>query len=457
MSSKEENTAKSSFACKVGSESSALPAVVSEETSPLMGPTYDPLNRRCLFIGPLGACSLGALAFGVLLPCAAAQWPTAPRMVAAVSASAVAAAKPLPDSPGFLQAATTEAPARIAGTVYDINGGLVPGATITVLDKAGITVGTGTTDSEAHFEVRGLPPGSYKVRIAATGLESFESPVVVLKPGELHNLPQTALPIASTNETVNVVLTQEMIADQEIADETKQRVLGIFPNFYTSYEWNAAPLNAKQKFKVAFRSTTDPLQFVTTAIIAGVQQARGTYTEDYGGGVEGYADRFGAQYGNAVIGRFIGGAILPSIFHQDPRYFYMGPPSTTGQRFRHAVAFSVTARSDRGHDGHLVPNYSHILGNFIAGYISRTYHPSSDNGISLAVDNALIGIGAGAVQGLTREFLFRGISSHTPKYAKGKPVGVDPVEDKPAIKSKTTTPPAPATTPAPANPATSKS
>lgn len=392
-----------------------------------MGPMHKVLKHRCRY-----ALLPGTLLGGLFLSAAQAQQP----MLETASRAAAAAANPpaasIPDSPSFLLQA--EAPARILGTIFDVNGGLVPGATVTVMDKDGKEITKATSDSEAHFEAQGLTPGSYKVQVAAPGLQTFESPVFVLKAGESYNLPETALPIATANQTVNVVMTQSMIADQELADETKQRVLGIFPNFYTSYEWNAAPLNAKQKFRVAFKATTDPLIFVTTAIVAGVQQYRGTYDKDYGGGFEGYADRYAAQYGNAVIGRFIGAAILPSIFHQDPRYFYMGAPSTTGQRFRHAVAFSVTARSDRGHDGHLMPNYSHILGNFIAGYISRTYHPNSDNAFSLAVDNALIGIGAGAVQGLTREFLFRRISTHTPQYAKGKPVARDPLEDAPAAK-----------------------
>ncbi len=400
-----------------------------------MGPKHLKLKHCCA-----RACWMGVLVPAVLSQTAGAQALLKEAGRSDASTPSSEASSSVPDSPGFLQAAAAEAPARIVGKIYDVNGGLVPGATISVLDKADKTVGTGTSDSEALFEIGNLPPGTYKVLVVAVGLQSFESPAVTLKAGERYELPETALPIATANQTVNVVMTQEMIAEEEIRDETRQRVLGVFPNFYTSYEWNAAPLNARQKFKVAFKSTTDPLIFVTTAIVAGVQQARGTYEADYGDGAEGFAERYGAQYGNALIGRFIGSAILPSIFKQDPRYFYMGPPSTTGQRFRHAIAFSVTARSDQGHNGHLVPNYSHILGNFIAGYISRTYHPASSNGIGLAVDNALIGIGGAAVQGLTREFLFRRVSTHTPKYAKGKPVGVDPVEDKPAASAAKTAP-----------------
>lgn len=417
-----------------------------------MGPTHVSLQSSWT------ACCLGALFCSLFPPAAPAQQivePAVGRPALHASTAAALEALPsysssslpnslpssLPNSPGFLQVQAAEATARVVGRIYDVNGGLVPGATVTVLDKAGKTVATATSDSEAEFEVTSLPPGAYKVKIAAVGLQTFESPEFTLKAGERYDFPQTALPIATANQTLDVIVTQEMIAEQELADETKQRVLGIFPNFYTSYEWNAAPLNARQKFKVAYKATTDPLIFVTTAIVAGVQQARGTYPE-YDDGAAGYGERYAAQYGNAVIGRFIGSAILPSIFHQDPRYFYMGAPSTTGQRFRHAIAFSVTARSDRGHDGHLMPNYSHILGNFIAGYISRTYHPGSDRGIGLAVDNALIGVGGAALQGLTREFVFRRISTHTPQYAKGKPVGVDPVEDKPAA--------APASKPSPA-------
>jgi hypothetical protein len=336
---------------------------------------------------------------------------------AVLPAQQFASLESLPNAPMPQQ--TTAAMAEvgtITGMVADVANGIVPGATVELISASKQTAET-KSDSEGHFEFKDVPPGEYRIKISSTGLQTFESNSIGLKPGEHYELPMTGLPIASADQSVDVVLTQSQIADQEIADQTKQRVLGVLPNFFTSYEWNAAPMNTKQKVKLTLRATIDPVAFITTGIVAGIEQERNTFP-DYGGGGVGYAKRYGAAYGDAFIGRFIGLAVLPSIFHQDPRYFYMGPPSTVKQRLVHAVSFSVVTRGD---NGKLQPAYSHLLGNFIAGYISKTYHPDKNRGITLAIDNALIGLGGAAVQGLTREFLYRHISSHTPRYAHGKP------------------------------------
>ncbi len=202
---------------------------------------------------------------------------------------------------------------------------------------------------------------------------------VTLSEGQHYNLPDTALPIASANETVEVIVTREQIAEEEIKEETKQRVLGIMPNFYTSYVWDAAPMNTRQKFKLSLRASTDPWVFARTAITAGIQQANNTYPE-YGDGGSGYAKRYFAAYGDALTGRIIGSAVLPSIFHQDPRYFYRGTGGVP-RRVLHALVSAVAARTD---GGHIEPNYTHILGDFTAGYLSKTWHPGSETGFTLA-------------------------------------------------------------------------
>ncbi len=79
-----------------------------------------------------------------------------------------------------------------------------------------------------------------------------------------------------------------------------------------------APLKARHKFQLAIRSAIDPMTFATTAAIAGEEQLRDKYS-GYGDGIEGFGKRFGAAYGDVVIGRMIGGAILPSLFRQGPR------------------------------------------------------------------------------------------------------------------------------------------
>ena len=96
----------------------------------------------------------------------------------------------------------------------------------------------------------------------------------------------------------------------------------------------------------------------------------------------------------------------------------MGPAYSVKKRVKHALLAGVEARGD---NGKWQPNFSHILGNASAGALSTAYHPASNSAGSLALDNALIGLIGGSVQGLVREFVTSRITHKVPSYAKGKP------------------------------------
>ncbi len=114
----------------------------------------------------------------------------------------------------------------------------------------------------------------------------------------------------------------------------------------------------------------------------------------------------------------IGGAILPSLFKQDPRYFYKGT-GTIRSRAMYAIANAVICKGD---NGRWQPNYSGILGGLAAGGISNLYYPASDrSGVELTFENALIGTAEGAVQNLFQEFVVRRLTPRLPNYEAGAP------------------------------------
>jgi len=203
---------------------------------------------------------------------------------------------------------------------------------------------------------------------------------------------------------VQVTISRAEFAEFQFQDETKQRVLGFIPNFYVTYVHNAVPLTPKRKFALAWKSGLDPVTLGLTGAIAGVEQAQNNFS-GYGRGAQGYAKRYSAAYADLMTSTFIGSAILPIVLKQDPRYFYKGSGSRAA-RFLYAIANSVICKGD---NGHWQANYSNILGNFAAGGISNLYYPpQSRNGMSLAFENALIGIGTTAVVNVIEEFfIFR--------------------------------------------------
>jgi hypothetical protein len=322
----------------------------------------------------------------------------------------------LPNSPGSqLPPPKSTATATISGTVRDINGGIVLEAKATLESLAGQPDRLETPDNLGFFLFKNLPAGNYRVRITAPDLATYESSEITVRAGENHPLPLIALPIASAKIAVIVTATQEEIAQEQVTGQLQQRVFGIFPNFYTSFVWNAEPLKPKQKFRLAFRTAVDPVTFFTPTTLAGIQQARDTYP-GYGQGAAGYAKRYAADYTDLFVGRMLGSAVFPSLFRQDPRYFYQGTGSITS-RVWHALSAAIICRGDNGHRQF---NYSHVLGNFAAGGISNLYRPEEDRGVSLTVQNALLHTATNAAGNLAREFALKGITTRIPAYAKGK-------------------------------------
>jgi len=230
-------------------------------------------------------------------------------------------------------------------------------------------------------------------------------------------MPQVALAVERAEEDIDVRVTPVEVAEDQIRVEEKQRLLGVIPNFYVTYDAHPVPLTSGQKFRLAWKTTIDPVSVGITAIIAGFEQANNTF-RDYGQGAQGYGKRFGAAYADFVSGTFIGAAILPSVLKQDPRYYYKGTGSVPS-RTLYAVANSVICKGD---NGRWQPNYSNVLGDLASAGLSNVYYPAADrNGPRLTMENAAIGIGSTALANIAEEFLLRKITPHAKEQPSAKP------------------------------------
>jgi hypothetical protein len=315
----------------------------------------------------------------------------------------------MPDAP-TLHAAEEPAGGVVCGTVLDTNGAEVEGATVVLEGAGGREQRGATTDGTGFFRFSSVAPGAFKVIVTAKGFSNWSSAGLMLHPNEDYDLPPVELRLAMSTTEVAVTFTRRDVAEEEIHAEEKQRVLGAIPNFYVSYSRDREPLSSRQKYRLAWRTSVDPISIVIAAGIAGVEQSQDAFS-GYGQGARGYAKRFGAVYADGFSGTFLADAVLPSLLHQDPRYFYKGTGSIRS-RALHAVASVVICRGD---NGRWQPNYSNVLGNLAAAGISNVYYPASDReGAELTIRNSLIGTGAGAVGALFQEFLVKRISRGVP-------------------------------------------
>src|ERR1700690_214556 len=248
-----------------------------------------------------------------------------------------------------LQPASSPASGTISGTVVDQSGAVATGAAVTLAatdaDKAQSPSQQALTGDNGQFSFANVAPGGFQLTITSAGFAPQTSSGI-LGPGEVHMVPQIALTVAANITDVQVALSRVEVAEAQVKDEEKQRVLGVIPNFYVTYDPHPVALTSKQKFELAWKTTIDPVTFAIVGGIAGVQQAENTFS-GYGQGAQGYAKRYGASYADLAIGTFIGSAILPSLLKQDPRYFYKGS-GTRQSRILYAIANSVVCKGDNG-------------------------------------------------------------------------------------------------------------
>lgn len=313
------------------------------------------------------------------------------------------------------QATQAEGTAQITGVVSDVQGDGVKDGQISLSlpGKLGLARTTTTAD-DGSFSFAELPAGKFRLVVTAAGFGTYSSSEFLVKSGELVRASKIVLTV-TTASSVSVFATANQVAEAQVEEQEKQRVFGVFQNFYTSYIWQAEPMSAKQKYKLAVRTLVDPTTFVVLAGVAGAEQYNGTYP-GYGPGIEGYGKRYGAALADSISGRIIGSAVLPSLFHQDPRYFYQGSGGI-GSRTWHALASAVFTRGD---NGKLQPNYSHLLGNLAAGGIANTYRPASSRGLGLTFQTLGVTTGANAIANLFREFVLRSLEPSVPGFANGR-------------------------------------
>jgi len=292
----------------------------------------------------------------------------------------------------------------ISGSVVDVNGGIIPGAVVALKCQSPCNEESTVSNDTGDFHFHGLSLGiSYEIGVSASGFKDWTSGAIVLtQEHSTASLVDMHLEISEPAASVTVFASREEVATEQVHLEERQRVLGIIPNFYVVYDSkNAVPLSTRLKFQLALRASTDPITIAGVGALAGMQQAGGT--PNYAEGAKGYGQRFGADTATGFSDIMIGGAVLPSLLHQDPRYFYQGTGSTRS-RLRHALFSPFICRDD---DGRSEINFSSLGGELASSALAETYYPSSNRGPRFVLGSFGVGTGELAVSAVLQEFLLR--------------------------------------------------
>jgi hypothetical protein len=153
-----------------------------------------------------------------------------------------------------------------------------------------------------------------------------------------------------------------------LAGKSGNRMFGVLPNYSTVEDPTAiAPISAGLKFKLAALNTFDPYVYPFVGAVAAINR-------DFGPDGAGYLKQYAVSLTDNSMGNFLTSAVLPSLFHQDPRYFQRGSGGFLG-RLAYAASRSVVTRGDSGHAQF---NVSELGGNAIAAGLSNLYYPSAE-------------------------------------------------------------------------------
>jgi hypothetical protein len=288
----------------------------------------------------------------------------------------------------------------ILGKVVDPSDDPIPGANVVLRGPSGDRL-TAVTKEDGGFSLEQAQTGvTHQITVTAEGFADWNSSITV-EPGQNKTLPEIKLRILAVQRAVTVSYSEKEVAAQQLKAEEQQRVLGVIPNIYVVYEPHPEPLTTKMKFHLAYKSLTSPVFFARTSWWAGVQQARNN-PDEWGQGAEGYSKRLGAGFADAFTGSLITNAILPSLLHQDPRYFYQGSGSKWS-RARHAMLAPFICKGD---NGAWQPNYSQWGGSLIGYSISTAYYPGSSRTAGHVFQTFGIDMGLHVVGSLAQELIF---------------------------------------------------
>jgi len=126
----------------------------------------------------------------------------------------------------------------VAGTIQDQQSSAVANATIEAVETATSTKFAGHSNTQGYFEISNLPPGSYRLTVAATGFRKLELSDVIVIAGRTNTLAGVTLEVGSVTDTVMVEAATPLVetASSQIGGNFETEVIRSLPNPGTGFD-----------------------------------------------------------------------------------------------------------------------------------------------------------------------------------------------------------------------------
>ena len=149
--------------------------------------------------------------------------------------------------------------------MVDPSGAAIPGAQVQVTDQAtGNVTRQVISDGSGNFRALNVPPGTYKIKVTASGMEELDRNSVVLDQDQSLGLGQVALTVGQATQTVTVstqtplidtatssnaaVVDQRQVTEQPLNGRDFESLLTTLPGVTT---------NNDSQFRLVFNQTDD--------------------------------------------------------------------------------------------------------------------------------------------------------------------------------------------------------
>jgi hypothetical protein len=196
--------------------------------------------------------------------------------------------------------------------------------------------------------------------------------------------------------------TQDLLASPSLKTPPPQpkRILGVMPNYRAvSAGTHPPPFTPGEAFKVATQNSFDYSSFVFVGVTSLLAEGTNAHSQ-LGKGVPGYWAYYWRGYLDKTDGNYWVDFLMPTIVHQDERYYAMGEGRLTKRAVYAATRVIITPNFD-GKNGF---NTSEILGRGASQAISLTYYPSQTQSFSGFASKYAYAIGRDAITNVFREF-----------------------------------------------------
>jgi len=231
-------------------------------------------------------------------------------------------------------------------------------------------------------------------------------------------LPDAPDPQEPVGQKVKNPETTEQKANKEVPKSKQQpkRILGIMPN-YRAVSAGAIPPppTPKQAFKIATQNSFDYSSFIFVGVTSMIAEGEAAHPS-LGKGVPGFWAYYWRGYLDKTDGNYWVIFALPTVFHQDERYFAKGD----GPIFKRALYSTTRVLITPSYKGHNSFNISELLGRGIAQGIAISYYPSMDHSAAEISEKWAYAIVRDAATNTFREF-WPDIATHVLHQKTAKP------------------------------------